>query len=888
NFHETNTAWRERLNPADYDTAERAYRDALLGRTDEYQAEFRQRTADGEWKWILSTGSIVERDPQGQPLRMLGTHVDITERKAIEEKLRESSFFLGESQRIGQLGGWRADPPSNTVMWTEGIYSILELPADYRPNLETALEFHLPESRKRIVDHLQRTMETGEPFRIEVEVRGQRTGTIKSTELRGSPHFGQDGEIDYLMGTLQDISERKRAEQREISRLHALDLIAKNAPLNTILEAIVLDVEASEPNMLCSVLLLDAERKHLLTGAAPSLPEFYSEAINGLEIGPHAGSCGTAAFTGHRVIAADILQHPDWEMYWDIASRAGLRACWSEPVRSAAGQVLGTFAVYHREPGEPHESDILLIRQSADLAAIAIDRSLIEQAARAKSSFLANMSHEIRTPLNGVLGLAQIGYRNSSAYSQARETFAKILHSGKVLLAVLNDILDFSKIEAGKLVVEAVPIDPVEIITQTAERVRADAAAKGIHLEMVVSLDPAAHCLSDPVRLTQILLNLLSNAIKFTERGSVTLRASRDGESLLFGIEDTGIGMSPDHLARLFVPFEQGDASTTRKFGGTGLGLAITHRLVELMGGTIRVESRPGAGSLFEVRLPFAEAPASQAETVASRPPGRPSLTGLRILIAEDNEINRMVIEDMLAAEGAVVTAVQNGREAVDAVTGQTASWDAVLLDVQMPEMDGLEAARRIRELAPSLPLIGQTAHALPEEHAKCRAAGMIDVITKPIAQEQLVAVVRRHARKHGAKAVTMAPATLDSVSGTAAVGLHGAVDWEQLRQRCRGKDDFLERLAGVALDTYTPLPAQLRAWSAAACVADIGAAAHSLKGSLGNLMAAGPADLAARTQQAVETRAPEALHLANELADVVESVIAELRAWQDSRNPGP
>jgi CheY-like chemotaxis protein/nitrogen-specific signal transduction histidine kinase len=550
---------------------------------------------------------------------------------------------------------------------------------------------------------------------------------------------------------------------------------------------------------------------------------------------------------------------------------------------------LGTFATYRRQPGAPRDSDLRIISQSADLAAIAIDRSVIETAARAKSSFLANMSHEIRTPLNGVLGLAQIGFRQPDASPKARETFAKILYSGKVLLAILNDILDFSKIEAGKLVVEAVPVTPVEIITQAAERVRADAAAKGIELGVVLLLDSSATCLSDPVRLTQILLNLLSNAIKFTEHGHVTLRAARDEESLVVAIQDTGIGMSPDQLARLFVPFEQGDASTTRRFGGTGLGLAITQRLAELMGGTIRAESQPGTGSFFEVRLPFVEASAQSDENPAFSCPDGPGLTGLRILVAEDNEINLIVIKDMLATEGAVVTTVMNGRAAVEAVAGQSSNWDAVLLDVQMPEMDGLEAARRIRELAPKLPLIGQTAHALPEEHARCRDAGMIDVVTKPIAQEQLVAVVRRHARKAVADGISV-PSTPQNEATDAIIPepLSPGIDWAKLRQRYVGKDDFLARLIGLALESYSPLPGRLRAWSAGERLAEIGPLAHGLKGSLGNLMAADAAELAGRTQRAADSGAADTIPLANELADAVDRIISDLRSQGACRDTNP
>ncbi len=374
-----------------------------------------------------------------------------------------------------------------------------------------------------------------------------------------------------------------------------------------------------------------------------------------------------------------------------------------------------------------------------------------ERLARIKGDFLANMSHEIRTPLNGVLGLAQIGYRHSEGQPRLREDFAGILESGKVLLGVINDILDFSKIAAGKLQIEQVPIAPSRILDQVVEAMRGRAQERGTVLETTPGLGDPGHCLGDPVRLAQILFNLVSNAVKFSPGGRVGVGVEREGDRLVFRIADTGIGMSADQLGRLFAAFEQADSGTTRKFGGTGLGLAITRRLVELMEGEIDVVSALGKGSAFEVRLPYIEATGELAEVGATLPPRvavGPRLAGLRLLVAEDNEINRLVIEDMLTAEGARVTLVGNGRLAVEAVTADPDAWDAVLMDVQMPEMDGLEATRHIHGLAPDLPIIGQTAHALEEERAKCLAAGMVGQVSKPISHEDLVAAILGRPRR--------------------------------------------------------------------------------------------------------------------------------------------
>ncbi len=373
-----------------------------------------------------------------------------------------------------------------------------------------------------------------------------------------------------------------------------------------------------------------------------------------------------------------------------------------------------------------------------------------ERLTRVKSEFLANMSHEIRTPLNGVLGLAQVGYRDSAGRGKASETFAKIVQSGNLLLGIINDILDFSKIEAGKLQVESVPVELLAVLREVTNLMNERAQAKGLAFKIRKAQDLPFACNSDPVRLSQILINLLANAIKFTESGSVTLGIARDGEQLVFTVTDTGIGMTPEQLARLFRPFEQADGSTTRRFGGTGLGLAITQRLLQLMGGEIHVESRVGSGSRFEVRLPCSEASLAPVDSPARAARGLTlPLAGLSILVAEDNEVNQEVIRGLLSGDGANVILADNGRKAVECVLSMgSAAFDIVLMDIQMPEMGGHEATRRILELAPDLPIIGQTAHAFAEEKAACLAAGMVAHIAKPLDPDALADLILRHARR--------------------------------------------------------------------------------------------------------------------------------------------
>ena len=377
-----------------------------------------------------------------------------------------------------------------------------------------------------------------------------------------------------------------------------------------------------------------------------------------------------------------------------------------------------------------------------------------EEANRAKSEFLANMSHEIRTPMNAVIGLTYLLERTPLNESQAA-FLGKIKLSSKALLVLLNDILDLSKIEAGELIVESAAFAPRVLLTELADVMAQQAEAKGLTFELDAPDELPAALEGDSARLHQILTNLMSNAIKFTVRGSVTLRvrvlaATAQKVTLSFVVRDTGIGIESDMQERLFAPFAQGDASITRRFGGTGLGLSIVKRLVTLMGGEVRLESWPGDGSEFSVVLGFAPA-SSQAlatrEIVPLSPDGR-ALLGLRILVVDDSDINLEVTRRILGLEGAQVRVACNGQEAFDLLRAGPHDIDVVLMDVQMPVLDGHDTARRIRlELGlADLPIIALTAGAMSSERERVAAAGMNDYIVKPFDAQALVRSILRHA----------------------------------------------------------------------------------------------------------------------------------------------
>jgi len=368
----------------------------------------------------------------------------------------------------------------------------------------------------------------------------------------------------------------------------------------------------------------------------------------------------------------------------------------------------------------------------------------VEQAAAAKDAFVANMSHELRTPMNAVLGMAHL--LGTTRLSPEQERYLEMIRaSGQSLLGILNDILDFSKMQAGKVELHPVPFSLDEVMQAVASIMSVSAGEKKLELRMTVEPDVPRMLVGDALRLQQVLVNLAGNAIKFTERGSVSVLVQRVGGAplvLRFSVRDTGIGMNKEQLARLFSPFTQGDLSITRRFGGTGLGLVISRNLIELMGGSIEVESVEGKGTEFRFTLGFTAA--EEVET-----PGMPaaelSLDGVRILLVEDNPVNQNVARGILEQARAVVAVADNGQLALELLRSD--DYDLVLMDVQMPVMDGFTATQKIRnELGLTLPVIAMTAGVMESEREQCMQAGMDDFIAKPIDVEQMFATLARYA----------------------------------------------------------------------------------------------------------------------------------------------
>ncbi len=542
-------------------------------------------------------------------------------------------------------------------------------------------------------------------------------------------------------------------------------------------------------------------------------------------------------------------------------------------------------------------------------------RAAAESANAAKSEFLAHMSHEIRTPLNVVLGLAQVLDREPLAAHQ-RDMIERIQVAGQSLLAIINDVLDLSKIEAGQLRIEARPFDLRKFVSRLASLLTPSAQTKGLALRIVMP-DPAPGPLvGDALRLEQVLMNLIGNAIKFTERGEVGLEVQmlESGESVVrlrLAVRDTGIGIDPEALRSLFTPFTQAESGITRRFGGTGLGLSISKRLVELMGGTIGVESQPGQGSTFWIELSFARALAAAADTwntelathapSTSSAPAGPRLTGAHLLVVDDSAMNRDLVARALGLEGATATLAADGQQAVQILETRPERFDAVLMDVRMPVMDGLTATRVIRgELGlGELPILALTAGVLPEEQAAARAAGVSDILPKPLDLEQLATslsrLIGRRSETAGLTAAVMPIAQPIPTAETArlagdpdALPAIAGIEPDRVAQPLRQDRTFFLRLLATFMVECAGLVEQVRrdleAGEPAAAIGRL----HRLRGNAGNLGAWAIMALAARLEGAIQDGASSA-----ELRGDLDSLEHQLTAlsvasapWRASAEP--
>ncbi|MBF0444337.1 MAG: PAS domain S-box protein [Magnetococcales bacterium] len=708
------------IHPDDKGAASEALR-RHLEENARYSVELRLRHKDGSYRWILSRGEAV-RDADGRPVRMVGSITDISKRKRAEEQIQREQQFT--QSVIESMSGifYLFDQDGTFVRWNRNFQEITSYD-DKEITHGHILDFVPEDERAMIGEHIQEVFENGSSV-VEGHLLGKYA--VKTPYLFAGTRVQIEGK-QYLSGTGVDITNRKRMEQelRESQQKFLKLFMEVSIPLCFVNEDGVLIHINHHFTKLFGYTLEDI----------PTLREWWIQAF------PEESYRQRALATWETAVQKALENGTDIQaIEYDVTCKNSKICTILIGGVTFGNDILATFIdVTERKRAE---DEILKACDAANMAN------------KAKSAFLATMSHEIRTPMNVILGMSEL--IQETKLSETQKLYIKTLkRSGETLLALINDILDLSKIEAGNLSIEHTVLDLRKLVDDTIELLTFTAMDKGIELNNLWNGDVPHWVLGDPTRLRQVLLNLIGNAIKFTKVGQVDVHVDVGNDNnVSFVIKDTGPGIPKDKQEEIFQPFTQADISITRSHGGTGLGLNICRRLASLMKGSIRLESKVGKGSKFIFCLPLPVISAdeipkkkndqySAATTVAATA----MISGCKILIAEDVEENQMVILGYLKKIGCRLVTANNGAEALKKF--KNGSFNLVLMDIQMPIMDGYTAVRKIRKWEKSkgcnpTPIVALTAHTMPEDSKKIKDVGCDLILAKPISKVRLMEVLHR------------------------------------------------------------------------------------------------------------------------------------------------
>ena len=696
-----------------------------------------------------------------------------------------------------------------------------------------------------------------------------RDGREIPIEDSAAPIRNRDGRIGGVVLVFHDVTETRRVQ--EALRQSQADLNRAQAVAHT--GSWRLNVRRNE--------LVWSDETWRIFGVPPGVPLTYETFLATVhpEDREFVDRKWKAALRGepydleHRIVGGDTVK-------W-VRERAELEF-------DSQGVLLGGFGTTQDITERKRAEEDL---RAAQVAA--------EAANQAKTQFLASMSHELRTPMNAILGMTGLALEEPLS-DRVRDCLQTAKESGELLLHLLGEVLDLSRIEADHVELEASPFSPRLAVEQVMRSLQLRADEKGLWLVCQLAEDLPSLLVGDPLRLRQVLMNLVGNAIKFTPQGQVVVSVRVQGltaeaVSLTFSVADTGIGIAPEQQERIFAPFVQADASTTRRYGGSGLGLAIAKRLIERMGGTIGLESQPGQGSTFHFTVTLAVAQPSPIE-LESRLAGGPASVDLsaaparvlRVLLAEDTPANQKLVRYVLEKRGHTVVVAPNGREALKRLAAE--EFDVVLMDIQMPEMDGFQATAAIRKLEDAtkarLPIVAMTAHALKGDAERCLAAGMDAYLSKPVNGHELIALVERLAE----------PQTGDRISSLVArTEVHGTqppsevelplFDFDEAVRKCYGNRELFQDMVESLFDEADPLLDQMREALARGNGATLAAVAHRLKGTVVYLAAGPAADATRRVEQIGKSGA--LTEAARALGDLARELVALRRALAPHRRDG-
>lgn len=854
------TTWAQVTHPEDLALSDRGLVGLTAGNQDTgvrdgVREGARDRVWDGVWdmekRYIHSSGRTVwarvrvssVRDAAGAPLYFVVHTEDITERKAADAALEESEerFRLMADSCPALM--WVTDSTGATRFLNRAYREYCGTEHDDVEGVRWTRLLH-PDDAEECTRNAWRSVREHSRFTGENRLR-RADGEWRWFSSAAEPRFSATGAFLGHVGIALDITERKRAET-----------LLKESSDRLMLATRAGTVGVWDYNVPDNSLVWDDQMFRLYG----TTREAFGGALAAWQAGIHPDD--RARCSRELEDALDGVRDFDTEfqVVWSDGSVHNVRAI-GQVQRDCTGRALrmiGTnwdITALKEAAEDLRRSNLALAEANAKANEMAAEA---DRANAAKSRFLANMSHELRTPMNGVIGMLQLLLR--TRLTEEQEQYATVAErSGRTMLRLIDDILDLSRIEAGRIALETMNFSPRSVVEEVVESLRIRAEEKGLKLESDIEPDVPQQAGGDPYRLRQVLTNLAANAVKFTSEGGVMLRVAREKDAvvdsatgrLLFSVADTGIGIPPEQIDRVFSPFVQADTSITREYGGTGLGLAISKQLVEMMGGNIGVSTEPGKGSTFWFTAALESAPnAAPVPTATQAPDGDspgvrtpPPRGNRRILVAEDNAVNRLVTLAQLKKLGYEPISVNNGAEAVEAV--RHARFDLILMDCQMPVMDGFEATRRIHgSIDPAIPIVALTADAMQEDRERC-LVDMNDYLSKPVSLNALEEMLARWLGKTVEQPATPEPAAPPPGPESC------SFDESGLLRRLGGD----RRIAGLLLKGFfNHVPVQMARLRRELELADtdgIFAEAHGIKGSASNVSATGLQALARAVEEA-------------------------------------